>query len=95
MLEETYNVEPTVAPDFPDRVRAFIEGNGGRTIFVALDLPREEQECRFVDKDRAAFGKMRRYVAAPRSSTAVRCVYGRHASAIAHLERERSDAVRE
>jgi hypothetical protein len=51
--------EPTVTPDFPDRARALIEGNGGRAIFVALDLPREEQERRLVDEGRAAFGKIR------------------------------------
>lgn len=55
----TFAPEPTVAPDFPDRARALIEGNGGRTIFVALDLPRDEQERRLVDEGRAAFGKMR------------------------------------
>ena len=57
----TFAPEPTVAPDFPDRARTLIEGNGGRTIFVALDLPREEeeQERRLVDEGRAAFGKMR------------------------------------
>jgi hypothetical protein len=55
----TFAPEPTVARDFPDRARALIEGNGGQVIFVALDLPREEQERRLVDEGRAAFGKMR------------------------------------
>ena len=55
----TFAPEPTVAPDFPDRARALIERNGGQTIFVALELPREEQERRLVDEGRAAFGKMR------------------------------------
>jgi hypothetical protein len=55
----TFAPEPTVASDFPDRVRALIERNGGRTIFVALKLPREEQERRLLDEGRAAFGKMR------------------------------------
>jgi hypothetical protein len=55
----TFAPEPTVARDFPSRVRALIEGNGGQVIFVALDLVPEEQERRLVDKGRAAFGKMR------------------------------------
>jgi AAA domain len=55
----TFAPEPTVAADFPERARALIESNGGRTIFVALHLPREEQERRLVDESRAAFGKMR------------------------------------
>jgi hypothetical protein len=55
----TFAPEPTVARDFPDRARALIEGNGGQIIFVALDLPYEEQERRLVDQGRAAFGKMR------------------------------------
>jgi deoxyadenosine/deoxycytidine kinase len=55
----TFAPEPTVARDFPNRARALIEGNGGRIIFVALDLPYEEQERRLVDKGRAAFKKMR------------------------------------
>ena len=55
----TFAPEPTVARDFPDRVRALIERHGGQVIFVALDLPQEEQERRLVDQSRAAFGKMR------------------------------------
>ena len=48
-----------MAPDFPDRVRALIEKNGGRVIFVALALPPDEQERRLMNTGRAAFGKMR------------------------------------
>src|SRR6185437_9714676 len=52
----TFAPEPTVSPDFPDRVRASIEGSGGRILFVALDLPYAEQERRLVQEGRAAFG---------------------------------------
>jgi hypothetical protein len=55
----TFAPEPTVAPDFPGRVRELIEGKGGQIVFVALDVLREEQERRLMDKGRAAFGKMR------------------------------------
>jgi hypothetical protein len=55
----TFAPEPTVARDFPDRARVLIERNGGQIIFVALELPREEQERRLVAEGRAAFGKMR------------------------------------
>ena len=55
----TFAPEPTVAPDFPERVRELIEGKGGQTIFVALDLPPDEQERRLVAEGRAAYGKMR------------------------------------
>jgi hypothetical protein len=55
----TFAPEPTVAPDFPDRVRESIERKGGQIVFVALDLPRAEQERRLVEEGRAAFGKMR------------------------------------
>jgi hypothetical protein len=55
----TFAPEPTVAPDFPARARELVAANGGRTIFVALDLPPEEQERRLVAEGRAAFGKMR------------------------------------
>jgi hypothetical protein len=55
----TFAPEPTVAPDFPDRVRELIEEKGGQTVFVALVLPPTEQERRLVEEGRAAFGKMR------------------------------------
>jgi hypothetical protein len=55
----TFAPEPTVAPDFPDRVRESIERKGSQIVFVALDLPRAEQERRLVEEGRAAFGKMR------------------------------------
>jgi hypothetical protein len=55
----TFAPEPTVSPDFPNRVRDLIESHGGRIVFVALDLTREEQERRLVEHGRMAFGKMR------------------------------------
>jgi hypothetical protein len=55
----TFAPEPTVSPDFPNRVRDLIESHGGRIVFVALDLTRDEQERRLVEHGRMAFGKMR------------------------------------
>jgi len=55
----TFAPEPTVAPDFPERVRALVESHGGQMLFVALDLPSEEQERRLVGQSRTAFGKLR------------------------------------
>ena len=55
----TFAPEPTVAEDFPDRARALVERHGGRVVFIALELTREEQERRLVAADRAAFGKLR------------------------------------
>lgn len=55
----TFAPEPTVSPDFPDRVRKLIEEKGGETVFVSLDVTHAEQERRLLDEGRAAFGKMR------------------------------------
>jgi len=55
----TFAPEPTVAPDFPDRVRAVIERHGGQIVFIALNLSHEEQERRLTEQGRAAFGKLR------------------------------------
>ncbi len=55
----TFTPEPTVAPDFPQRVKQLIERHGGEVVFVALTIGREEQERRLVDESRAAFGKLR------------------------------------
>lgn len=55
----TFAPEPTVARDFPDRVRGLTERNGGQVVFVALHLAEAEQERRLVEQGRAAFGKMR------------------------------------
>ena len=57
----TFAPEPTVARDFPGRVRGLIERNGGQVIFVALHLAQAEQGRSLVEEDRAAFGKMRRW----------------------------------
>jgi len=54
----TFAPEPTVTPDFADRVRALVESTGGKVIFVALTVPAEEQERRLVEPSRATFGKM-------------------------------------
>ncbi len=55
----TFAPEPTVAPDFAQRVRAQVEASGGKVIFVALTVPLAEQERRIAEPDRSAFGKMR------------------------------------
>lgn len=55
----TFAPEPTVSADFPHRVARIVSEAGGRTIFVALTLPAEEQERRLVGADRACFGKLR------------------------------------
>jgi hypothetical protein len=54
----TFAPEPTVAPDFAERVRALVESAGGKVIFVALTVPAEEQERRLVEPSRATFGKL-------------------------------------
>jgi hypothetical protein len=54
----TFAPEPTVAPDFAERVRALVESAGGKVIFVALTVPADEQERRLVEPSRATFGKM-------------------------------------
>ena len=55
----TFAPEPTVAADFPERVRALVEAAGGQVVFIALNLPPEVQEHRLTDPSRAAFGKLR------------------------------------
>jgi hypothetical protein len=55
----TFAPEPTVGPDFPERVRAVVEAAGGHVVFVALSVTQEEQERRLVEPSRAAFGKLR------------------------------------
>lgn len=54
----TFAPEATVAPDFPDRVRAAIEPFGGAVVFVALTVSREEQERRIGNASRSEFGKL-------------------------------------
>lgn len=55
----TFAPEATVAADFPDRVRAEIEGMGGKVIFVALTVTETEQQRRIDTPERAQFGKLR------------------------------------
>lgn len=55
----TFAPEPSMAPDFPSRVRALVAGHGGETLFVALTVDPAEQERRLTLGDRAAFGKLR------------------------------------
>jgi hypothetical protein len=54
----TFAPEPTVAPDFPARVRSLVEAAGGEVLFVALTIDRAEQARRLVEPGRAAFGKL-------------------------------------
>jgi chloramphenicol 3-O-phosphotransferase len=55
----TFAPEPTVAPDFAERVRTLVQSAGGEVMFVALTVPPDEQERRLTRPDRAAFGKLR------------------------------------
>lgn len=55
----TFAPEPTVAADFPDRVRAVVAAAGGTTHFIRLAVGAAEQERRLARPDRAAFGKLR------------------------------------
>jgi hypothetical protein len=55
----TFAPEPTVAPDFPDRVKQLVQDHGGELVFVALAIGREAQERRLVEQSRTAFGKLR------------------------------------
>jgi len=55
----TFAPEPTVAPDFPERVSRLVEAVGGEVTYVALDVTPEEQERRLVEPGRSAFGKLR------------------------------------
>lgn len=55
----TFAPEPTVAADFPERVRQQVTDAGGEVLFVALDVSAEEQERRIDAPSREAFGKLR------------------------------------
>ncbi|QGP79981.1 shikimate kinase [Sphingobium sp. CAP-1] len=55
----TFAPEPSVAPDFPQRLRAQVEAAGGRVKFVALTVAPDVQDARIADPGRAAFGKLR------------------------------------
>lgn len=55
----TFAPEPTVAADFPERVRNLVTAHGGEVVFVALDVSPDEQERRVDSPSRRAFGKLR------------------------------------
>jgi hypothetical protein len=55
----TFAPEPSVAADFPTRLRAAIEALGGKVTFVALEIDGATQERRIANESRAAFGKLR------------------------------------
>jgi hypothetical protein len=55
----TFCPEPTVDPDFPDRLAAIVRQGGGTVSFVRLDVSEEEQERRLVSPSRTG-GKLRR-----------------------------------
>ena len=54
----TFAPEPTVGPDFPERVRSLVEDEGGEVAFVRLTVPTAEQERRLVDPSRREFAKL-------------------------------------
>ena len=54
----TFAPEGTVAPDFPQRVRALVQSLGGEVVFVGLTVPKLEQERRIAAPSRSAFGKL-------------------------------------
>jgi hypothetical protein len=55
----TFNPEPSVSDDFPDRVVRLVRDLGGETLFVALRVEPHEQERRIDQPTRQAFGKLR------------------------------------
>jgi chloramphenicol 3-O-phosphotransferase len=55
----TFAPEPTVAADFPSRVRQLVASAGGATRFVALEVSPQAQAQRLDAPDRSAFGKLR------------------------------------
>lgn len=54
----TFAPEPTVAANFPERVRALVEAGGSKIYFIRLTLDHEEQERRIAAPSRGEFGKM-------------------------------------
>lgn len=54
----TFAPEPTVAPDFPARVKSVIGDAGGEVSFVRLVLSEEEQERRIANDSRREFRKL-------------------------------------
>lgn len=54
----TFAPEPTVEPNFPERVAELIESHGGEVKFVRLTLSPEEQERRIANDSRKEFRKL-------------------------------------
>jgi hypothetical protein len=54
----TFAPEPSVARDFPQRVKSLVTEHSGVCHFVELTLPSEIQDLRINSKDRSAFGKL-------------------------------------
>jgi len=54
----TFAPEATVAPGFPERAKAAVEGAGGRIRFVQLAVSIDEQERRLVEESRKEFFKL-------------------------------------
>ncbi|MBV2151022.1 shikimate kinase [Sphingobium sp. AS12] len=55
----TFTPEPSVAPDFPQRLQSLVEAAGGEMRFIALTVAADVQDGRIADPGRAAFGKLR------------------------------------
>lgn len=55
----TFAPEPTVDPEFPQRVKTLVEDAGGEVIFIALTVSAEAQRNRIANSSRAEFGKLR------------------------------------
>ena len=54
----TFQPEPTVAEDFPERVQRLIASVGGEVAFVRLKVARDIQESRIGAESRRKFGKL-------------------------------------
>jgi hypothetical protein len=54
----TFQPEPTVPEDFPERVREQVAGHGGEVAFVRLEAARDIQDARIGDDSRRKFGKL-------------------------------------
>ena len=55
----TFQPEPTVNSDFPQRAIDLVRSTGGRVLLTYLKLSAHEQLARITHPDRAAFGKLR------------------------------------
>lgn len=55
----TFAPEPSVAPDFPERLSQMVEANGGEVLPVALTIDAATQDDRIGAQGRAEFGKLR------------------------------------